>query len=151
MPVQCVAADRDGRVLAGTRGEAALLSVDGGESWERVELPEADIFAVAIGAADGALYAGSDDDPDRWYASAATGPPAAHAGDDARGRLYRWDGDAWSPLPLPSDAMPYALAFAAGELLAGMSDGQILRSHDHGDSWDQIATGLGSILAMATA
>lgn len=279
---QCVAADGTGRVLVGTHGDAALLSADGGESWERVELPERDVFAVAIGAADGALYAGSEpsrlfvardgaswtelealqdipsrerwsfpprpwthhvrwiapdphrperllvaielggvmrsddggatfsdhrpgakldahaiawhprvegrayetagdgaawsrdggrgwepadagrdlgycwalavdpDDPERWYASAATGPRTAHSGADASGRLYRWADDAWSLLPLPSEAMPYALAFADGELLAGMSDGSVLRSRDRGDSWDRIATGLGSIIAMAS-
>lgn len=281
VPVQCVAADGGGRVLVGTRGRAALLSQDGGESWERVELPEPDIFAVAIGAADGALYAGSEpsrlfvardgaswtelealqdipsreewsfpprpwthhvrwiapdphraerllvgielgglmytddggatfsdhrpgakldahciawhprvegrayetagdgaawsrdggraweaadtgrdlrycwalavapDHPDRWYVSAAEGPRAAHAGDGARGRLYRWDGDAWSALPLPSDAMPYALAFSDGDLLAGMSDGHVLLSRDRGDSWDEVARGVGSVVAMA--
>lgn len=279
---QCVAAD-GARVLVGTRGHGALLSVDAGATWEQVELPERDVFSVAISAADGALYAGtepsrlfvardggtwaelealqdipsrdrwsfpprpwthhvrwiapdphraerllvgielgglmySDDggatfsdhrpgakrdthslawhplaegrayqaagdgaawshdggctweaadtgrelpycwavavdpgDPARWYVSAATGPGAAHSGERARGRLYRWD-DAWQALALPSDAMPYALAATDGELLAGMTDGQILRSRDRGESWDELDVRVdGAIPAMAAA
>jgi photosystem II stability/assembly factor-like uncharacterized protein len=279
VPVQCVAA-ADGRVLVGTRGGGALLSGDGGASWDRVELGEADVYSVAIGAADGALYAGtepsrlfaardggpwtelealqeipsretwsfpprpwthhvrwiapdphraerllvgielgglmySDDggasfsdhragakrdvhnlawhprepgrayqaagdgaawsadggrsfeaadggrdlpycwalavdpaDPERWWVSAASGPRAAHAGDGARGRLYRWQG-AWSAVEMPSPSMPYALVAGDRELFAGIADGSILRSADGGEGWEQVAAGLGSILAMA--
>jgi hypothetical protein len=68
---QCVAAAGD-RVLAGTRGRGALLSRDGGASWERVELPEPDVFSVAISAADGALYAGTE--PSRLFVSRDGGP-----------------------------------------------------------------------------
>jgi photosystem II stability/assembly factor-like uncharacterized protein len=234
--VQCVATDGT-RVLAGTRGRGALLSADDGATWAPVELPERDVLSVAIGAADGALYAGTEPsrlfvardggawtelealqdipsrprwsfpprpwthhvswiapdphraervlvgielggvmrtndggetfsdhrpgakldvhrlawhpraadrayqaagdgaawsrdgglaweaadagrdlrycwalaldrgDPERWYVSAASGPGAAHAGERARGRLYRWDGT-WHALTPPGDAMP---------------------------------------------
>jgi hypothetical protein len=276
--VQCVAAAGE-RALVGTRGQGAFLSTDDGATWERVELPESDIFSVAIGAADGALYAGSepsrlfvardgaweelealqdipsrrewsfpprpwthhvrwiapdphdaerllvgielgglmysDDggatfsdhrpgakrdvhelawhphvhdrayeaagdgaawsrdggrtweaadagrdlgycwalavdpaDPDRWYVSAASGPGPAHRGETARGRLYRWDGS-WTPLRLPGDSMPYALAARDGELLAGMADGRILLSADRGESWEELTPRVGSITALA--
>lgn len=279
--VQCVAA-AGSRVLAGSRGNGAFLSTDAGATWEPVELPEPDVFSVAISAADGALYAGtepsrlfvardggsweevealqdipsrdrwsfpprpwthhvrwiapdphraerllvgielgglmySDDggatfsdhrpgakldthnvawhprlegrayeaagdgaawshdggrtwdaadggrelgycwalaldpaDPERWYVSAATGPGAAHSGEQARGRLYRWD-EGWRPLRLPSDSMPYTLAVTDGELLAGMADGHLLSSHDGGESWDDCGIHLASITAMATS
>jgi hypothetical protein len=62
--VQCVAA-RDGRVLVGTRGHGLFVSDDAGKSWDRVELPEPDVFSVAIGAVDGALYAGTE--PSRLF------------------------------------------------------------------------------------
>jgi photosystem II stability/assembly factor-like uncharacterized protein len=278
---QCVAADGD-RVLVGTRGSGALLSVDRGATWERVELPEPDVYSVAIGAADGALYAGTEPsrlfvsrdggkwtelealqdipsrerwsypprpwthhvrwiapdprrperllvgielgglmysgdggatfsdhrpgakldahsiawhpsaedrayqaagdgaawsrdggrtweaadagrehrycwavavdpaDPERWYVSATSGPRAAHSGDDARGRLYRWAGS-WEELPLAPDSMPYALVATGGELLAGMADGRLLLSGDRGESWDEIGVRVGSISAMAAA
>jgi photosystem II stability/assembly factor-like uncharacterized protein len=63
---QCVAADGD-RVLVGTQGEGLRVSLDSGASWEQVDLPESDIFSVAIGPADGALYAGSE--PSRLFVS----------------------------------------------------------------------------------
>jgi hypothetical protein len=277
---QCVAADGT-RVLAGAPGRGGFLSTDGGSVWEQVELPVPDVFSVAIGAADGALYVGtepsrlfvareggpwtelealqdipsrerwsfpprpwthhvrwiapdphrgerllvgielgglmySDDggasfsdhrpgakldahiiawhprvegrayqaagdgaawshdggrtwdaadagrdlrycwalaldpgDPERWYVSAASGPGAAHRGQRARGRLYRWEGE-WEALALPAESMPYALAATDGELLAGMSDGRIFRSADRGSSWEDIGVELGSLIAMAT-
>lgn len=277
---QCVAADGQ-RVLVGTRERGALVSDDAGDSWERAELPEPGVFSVAIGGADGALYAGTEpsrlfvardggrwtelealqaipsrdrwsfpprpwthhvrwiapdphhaerllvgielggvmrtddggasfadhrpgakldahsllwhphagdrayqaagdgaawsrdggvsweaadagrelrycwavavdpDDPERWYVSAARGPFVAHRGADAHGRLYRWEEGAWAPLPLPSDAMPYALAATEGGLLAGMSDGRLLHSRDHGERWEDTGVQLAPIVAMA--
>jgi len=61
---QCVAAV-GGRVLVGTRGNGAFLSDDGGVTWQPVELPEPDVFSVAVSAADGALYAGTE--PSRLF------------------------------------------------------------------------------------
>jgi photosystem II stability/assembly factor-like uncharacterized protein len=278
---QCVAVDGS-RVLVGTRGNGVFESADGGSSWARIELPAPDVFSVAISAADGAAYAGTEpsrlfvsreegpwkelealqeipsrprwsfpprpwthhvrwiapdpkraerllvgielggvmvtddggdtftdhragakldahclawhpsaesrayqaagdgaawsrdggvtweaadggrdlpycwalavdpDEPERWYLSAASGPGAAHRGADAVGKLYRWSG-AWQELPLPIDTMPYALASVGGELLAAMADGQILRSRDEGETWDEPEARIGPILAMAVA
>jgi photosystem II stability/assembly factor-like uncharacterized protein len=280
--VPCVAAKGD-LVLVGSRGDGARLSRDRGASWAEVELPERDVFSVAISAADGALYAGtepsrlfvardgggwselealqaipsrgewsfpprpwthhvrwiapdphagerllvgielgglmytddggasfsdhragakrdshciawhpvadgrayqaagdgaawSDDggttwraadagrelrycwalavdpaDPERWWVSAATGPGAAHAGARARGRLYRWEGGAWTGLDLPDESMPYALVPSAAGLVAGMADGRILTSDDRGETWTDAGVRIGSILAMAAA
>lgn len=64
VPVRCLAADRD-RVFIGTHGAGALLSSDGGRRWERMELPERDVFSVAIGPADRTLYAGAE--PSRLF------------------------------------------------------------------------------------
>lgn len=66
VPAGCVAADGD-RVLVGTQGEGLLVSDDCGERWERVELPERDVLSVAIGGADGGLYAGTE--PSRTFVS----------------------------------------------------------------------------------
>lgn len=277
--VQCVAADGM-RVLVGTRGRGAFLSADAGDTWERIGLPESDVFSVAISAADGALYVGTEPsrlfvsregaewaelealqeipsrdrwsfpprpwthhvrwiapdphraerllvgielgglmysedggasfsdhrpgakldahclawhpgvadrayqtagdgaawsrdggrtweaadagrglgycwalavdraDPERWYVSAASGPGAAHSGEGARGRLYRWHG-AWEELATPPDSMPYALAMADGELLAGMAAGRVLRSGDDGESWEDTGVRVGPVAAMA--
>ncbi|HEU5213230.1 MAG TPA: hypothetical protein VFU10_10715 [Gaiellaceae bacterium] len=270
------------RVLLGTRGNGAHLSLDGGNSWQRPELPEDDVLSVAISPADGALYAGtepsrlfvsrdgqrweelealqdipsrptwsfpprpwthhvrwiapdphraerllvgielgglmySDDggatfsdhrpgakrdthtvawhperegfayqaagdgaavshhggltwqaadrgrdlpycwalapdpaNPESWYVSAASGPRAAHSGASAHGRLYRWD-DAWKSLPLPGESMPYALAALDGALIAGTSDGRVLQSRDKGETWDALAGGIGTVVAMGAS
>jgi len=61
---QCVATD-GARVLVGTRGHRAFLSADDGATFGQVDLPEQDVFSVAIGAADGALYAGTE--PSRLF------------------------------------------------------------------------------------
>ena len=85
VPVRCVAADR-GRVIIGTQGAGVLLSSDGGQRWERMELPDREVFSVAIGPADGTLYVGTE--PSRLFVSATvpngrnlrrsrTSPPAS--------------------------------------------------------------------------
>lgn len=61
--VRCVAA-AGSRVLVGTYG-GVMVSADAGASWERIELAAPDVFSVAIGAADGALYAGTE--PSRLF------------------------------------------------------------------------------------
>src|SRR4051794_38408663 len=76
----CVATDGR-RVLVGTQGDGAWLSSNGGESWQPVELPERDVFSVAISGADGALYAGTE--PSRLFVSR--------------------DGDAWTELQALQD------------------------------------------------
>jgi hypothetical protein len=281
VPVTCIAANGD-RILVGTQGEGAWSSADGGKEWERIDLPERDVFSVAISPADGALYAGTEPsrlfvsrdggpwqelealqkipsretwsfpprpwthhvrwiapdpqaaerllvgielgglmysedggasftdhrpgakrdvhalawhpvakgrayeaagdgaawsadgglnwqpldagrdlgycwalacdpaDPDRWYISASSSPFVAHSGEDARGKLYRWRGGAWSELPVPGQSMPYALAASTDELIAGMTDGRILHSRDRGESWEDAGVKIGSVVAMAT-
>lgn len=66
---QCLAVDPADprRVLVGTRGSGAFLSADGGGSWSGCELPEDEIFSVAISPADGRIYAGSE--PSRLFVS----------------------------------------------------------------------------------
>jgi hypothetical protein len=281
VPVACVAANGD-RILVGTQGEGAWSSADGGKEWERIDLPERDVFSVAISPADGALYAGTEPsrlfvsreggawqeldalqeipsrenwsfpprpwthhvrwiapdphaaerllvgielgglmytedrgasftdhrpgakrdvhaltwhpaaegrayeaagdgaawsadggltwqpldagrelgycwalacdpvDPERWYVSASSSPFVAHSGEDARGKLYRWEGDAWSELPVPGESMPYALAASDSELIAGMTDGRILHARDRGEHWEDTGVKIGSVVAMAT-
>jgi hypothetical protein len=51
-------------------------------------------------------------------------------------------------LPEPLPAMPYALAAGDGRLFAGLADGQIWESQDHGDSWRPSTTKGESIKAL---
>jgi hypothetical protein len=68
--VRCVAA-LGSRVLVGTLGGGLRMSIDQGATWEQVDLPEPDVFSVAISPADGALYAGTE--PSRLFVSRAGG------------------------------------------------------------------------------
>jgi photosystem II stability/assembly factor-like uncharacterized protein len=121
-------------------GDGAAWTGDGGRTWRAVDgrrdLPYC--WALAV----------DPTDPERWYVSAASGPGAAHSGSSARGRLYRWDGT-WRALSLPSESMPYALVARDGELIAGMSDGHVLRSGDRGETWEALGAPVGSVSAMA--
>jgi photosystem II stability/assembly factor-like uncharacterized protein len=64
VPVRCVAANGN-RVIVGTQGDGVFLSSDSGRRWEHMELPERDVFSVAIGPADGTLYVGTE--PSRLF------------------------------------------------------------------------------------
>jgi hypothetical protein len=122
-------------------GDGAAWSHDGGLNWDATDAGR-DLgycWALAVDPADS----------DCWYVSAATGPGAAHSGQDARGRLYRWNEGAWTALPLPDGTMPYALAAGDHELLAGMADGRLLQSADRGESWEETGVHTGPVLAMA--
>ena len=124
-------------------GDGAAWSADGGVSWQAVDTGR-DLhycWALAVDPAD----------PDRWYVSAASGPRAAHAGEDAVGRLYVWEDGAWRALDLPGTSMPYALAAWGADLLAAMADGRILHSADRGETWVETGVRIGSVVAMAVA
>jgi photosystem II stability/assembly factor-like uncharacterized protein len=126
----CVATEGE-RVLVGTRGDGALLSSDGGGSWEPIDLPEPDVLSVAIGAADGALYAGTE--PSRLFVSR--------------------DGDAWTELealqeipskdrwsfpPRPWTHHVRWIApdpFDSERLLVGIELGGVMYSEDGGQSF----------------
>jgi hypothetical protein len=81
----------------------------------------------------------------------------AHGSRSAEAHLYRWQGDGpWERLtqglPDPLEAMPYALATADGALFAGLSDGELYRSDDRGDSWRALGVkgdSLDHVLALA--
>jgi photosystem II stability/assembly factor-like uncharacterized protein len=128
-------------------GGGAAWSRDGGEFWVPADEGRDRHYTWAL-AVDPA-------DPGRWYVSAAPGPFEAHGSRPAQAALYRWSGDGpWEELdlglPRPLEAMPYALAWSDGSLVAGLRDGRLLLSEDGGDSWRDSGTpGLGRIVAMA--
>src|SRR5215216_4524418 len=63
---QCLAHDGE-TVYVGCRGGGLKRSADGGDTFEEVPLPERDVFSVAVSAADGAVYAGTE--PSRVFCS----------------------------------------------------------------------------------
>jgi photosystem II stability/assembly factor-like uncharacterized protein len=67
---RCLAVDprTPDTVYVGCRGSGIARTRDGGRSWEAAaDLPERDVFSVAVSAADGALYVGTE--PSRLFRS----------------------------------------------------------------------------------
>jgi photosystem II stability/assembly factor-like uncharacterized protein len=126
------------------RGRGQAVSRDGGRSWssprEGLDYP----YGWAVAA-----------DPERpavWYLSAAPSPARAHSGNDAQAGIFRHDGTRWQRLsgglPQPLASMPYALLtdpVAPGRVYAGLSNGDVWHSPDHGDHWQQLPFNLGAI------
>jgi photosystem II stability/assembly factor-like uncharacterized protein len=132
--MQCLAADpADARILyAGSYGEGVWKTTDGGRDWTRLEFPEADVFSLAVGPVDGAVYAGTE--PSKLFVSRD------------KGRSWReltaiqeipsrpnwsfpprpWTSHVRSIAPCPHDARL---------LLAGIELGGVMRSEDGGETW----------------
>jgi hypothetical protein len=130
VPVRCVAADRD-RVIIGTQGAGVLLSGDGGQRWERMELPERDVLSVAIGPADGTLYAGTE--PSRLFVRRDGAEwTELEALQDIPSR------DRWSYPPRPWTHHVRWIApdpHRRERLLVGIELGGVMLSEDGGDSF----------------
>jgi len=122
----------DSRFYEGGSGGGAY-STDAGATWQRPSgLDRRYGWAVAADPANA----------DCWYVSVSPGIQV-HTG-HAQAAIFRSDGGDWQRLggglPEPLDFMPYALisGTAAGQLLAGLSSGEMWESHDHGDSWTKL-------------
>ena len=66
---QCLAVDPHDRdvVYAGLRDGGVRRSRDGGRTWDDLALPEPGVFSLAVGAADSAVFAGTE--PSRLFRS----------------------------------------------------------------------------------
>jgi photosystem II stability/assembly factor-like uncharacterized protein len=131
---QCLAvdpADQD-TVYAGLREGGVRRSVDAGRSWEDCRLPEPAVFSLAVSAADGVVYAGSE--PSRLFRS------------DDRGENWREleallelpSRPNWSFPPRPWTSHVRWIApspHRADLLLVGIELGGLMRSGDGGRSW----------------
>ncbi len=92
-------------------------------------------------------------DPEIWYVAASPGPRQAHTPGRAEAYIYRARGSGvWERLggglPQPLEHMPYALITdpdGPGRLYAGLSNGDVWFSANHGDSWEQLPVNLGAI------
>jgi hypothetical protein len=131
---QCVCVDPAAAetALVGCRGGGLHVSEDGGITWRDAGLPAADVFSVAISAADGAFYAGCE--PSMLFRS------------DDRGRTWRElstlreipSAPTWSFPPRPWTSHVRWIAPSphdANLLLAGIELGGLMRSDDGGESW----------------
>jgi len=131
---QCLARDpRDpGAIYAGTAGNGVWKSVDSGDRWEDLHLPEKDVFSVAVSAADGALYAGCE--PSRLFRSRDGG---THW-EDIESLQTIPSKPTWSFPPRPWTSHVRWIApdpHDAARLLVGIELGGLMCSVDDGASW----------------
>lgn len=133
---------------AGGTGGGAAVSQDGGRTWRQPKEGLDRHYGWAC-AADPA-------EPTIWYASispAGLTQPQGHVDGDARTFIFRSRGGGpWQKLggglPQPLDYMAYALMIdpqAPGHLYAGLANGDVWHTADHGDNWRQLPFNLGGI------
>jgi photosystem II stability/assembly factor-like uncharacterized protein len=131
---QCLAfdpADAD-TAYAGLREGGVRRTTDGGRSWTASALPQPGVFSLAVSAADGAVYAGTE-------------PSALYRSDD-RGDTWREleallelpSRPTWSFPPRPWTSHVRWIAPSphdADLLLVGIELGGLMRSTDGGETW----------------
>lgn len=137
------AADGDWAYEAGGTGGGASVSRDGGRTWQKA--------GRGLAAGYGVVCAADPARPEVWYVCVAPGPGKAY-GENAEVYLYRAAGGAsWEPIGWeahPLRAAPAALVTRPGEpghLYAGLRDGRLWHTADHGDTWAQLPLDLGGV------
>jgi photosystem II stability/assembly factor-like uncharacterized protein len=131
---QCLAVDPSDpdTVYAGLRGGGVQRTRDGGRTWTDCGLPADDVFSVAVSAADGAVYAGTE--PSALFASDEGG----ETWHELAGLLELPSRPTWSfpPRPWTSHVRWIAPSPHDGDLLlAGIELGGLMRSTDGGETW----------------
>jgi len=131
---QCLAvdpADPD-TVFVGLRDGGVRRSVDGGRTWADCKLPEPAVFSLAVSAADGTVYAGTE--PSRLFRSDDRGESWAAL--DALLELPSQPRWSFPPRPWTSHVRWIAPSpHDADLLLVGIELGGLMRSGDGGQSW----------------
>jgi len=122
----------------GGSGNGAAFSKDGGKSWRQPSSGLDRHYGWAV-ASDPAR-------PEIWYAALSPSAWKAHSEKEAQANIFRSAGGAaWQKLgrglPQPLNSMPYALLTnpdEPGHLYAGLGDGSVWFSPDHGDGWEPL-------------
>ena len=131
---QCLAvdpADPD-TVYAGLREGGVRRTRDGGRSWVDCALPEPGVFSLAVSAADGAVYAGTE--PSRLFRSEDRG----HGWRELEALLRLPSRPTWSFPPRPWTSHVRWIAPSPHDpdlILVGIELGGLMRSTDGGKSW----------------
>jgi photosystem II stability/assembly factor-like uncharacterized protein len=132
---QCLAVDphRPDTVFAGLREGGVRRSDDGGATWVDCALPDPGVFSLAVSAADGTVYAGTE--PSRLFASRDRG--ATWEALDALLELPSRPTWSFPPRPWTSHIRWIAPSpHDASRLLVGIELGGLMRSTDGGRTWE---------------
>jgi photosystem II stability/assembly factor-like uncharacterized protein len=132
---QCLAVDpADSNIVyAGLREGGVRRTADGSGSWAELTLPEPGVFSLAVSAADGAVYAGTE--PSRLFRSDDQG----ESWRELEALLELPSRPTWSfpPRPWTSHVRWIAPSPHDGNLLlVGIELGGLMRSIDGGASWE---------------
>jgi photosystem II stability/assembly factor-like uncharacterized protein len=131
---QCLAVDPDApdTLYAGLRDHGVRRSDDGGLTWVDCALPEPGVFSLAVSAADGAVYAGTE--PSRLFVRRDRG----ETWEALDALLELPSRPTWSFPPRPWTSHVRWIAPSPHEaslLLVGIELGGLMRSTDGGSSW----------------
>jgi photosystem II stability/assembly factor-like uncharacterized protein len=131
---QCLAVDPSDpeTVYAGLREGGVQRTPDGGRTWTDCGLPQPGVFSLAVSAADGAVYAGTE--PSALYRSDDRG----ESWRELEGLLELPSRPTWSFPPRPWTSHVRWIAPSphdADLLLVGIELGGLMRSTDGGETW----------------
>ena len=131
---QCLAVDpgRADTLYAGLRKGGVRRSEDGGRTWTDCALPEPAVFSLAVGVADGAVYAGTE--PSRLFRSDDRGANWR----ELEGLLELPSRSTWSFPPRPWTSHVRWIAPSPHDaqlILVGIELGGLMRSSDGGATW----------------
>jgi photosystem II stability/assembly factor-like uncharacterized protein len=131
---QCLAVDptNGDTAYAGLREGGVRRTTDAGRSWDDCKLPEPGVFSLAVSAAGGALYAGTE--PSRLFRSDDQGASWR----ELAGLLELPSRPTWSFPPRPWTSHVRWIAPSPHEaelILVGIELGGLMRSTDGGENW----------------
>jgi photosystem II stability/assembly factor-like uncharacterized protein len=122
---------RPERIVAGCRGSGVWESNDGGEAWQDAQLPVEDVFSVAFGPVDGAVYAGCE--PSALYVRRDDAPWEELAALRELPSAPTWS---FPPRPWTSHVRWIAPSpHDANLVLVGIELGGLMRTTDGGLTW----------------
>jgi photosystem II stability/assembly factor-like uncharacterized protein len=125
-------------------GGGAAFSEDGGNTWTPADDGRDRHYTWSVAV--------DPDDPELWYVSASSGPFAAHGRGDPQAGIYRRRNGSWDVLagglPDPLHSMPYALVATEDRLYAGLRNGELWESRDHGDTCERCDVTLPRLVAL---
>ncbi len=132
--VQCLALDlhHPGTLYAGSRGKGVWKSSDNGMHWQDMQLPQPDVFSLAVSPADGSIYAGCE--PSMLFRS-TDGGQTWHELEALRSIP---SAPTWSFPPRPWTSHVRWIApnpHNAELLLVGIELGGLMYSSDGGQTW----------------